>query len=225
MFKLLLNKSASTVFGILDFLNPNLGILTGAICGFLYNPLRIYQLLCGEPYTPAIPLQNSVAQLRSVTINGAYHSLLIRGNNYKAPVILVLHGGPGATDIPFNSSYGKILEDKFVVVHYDQRGACKSGNVNFKLNNNDFDGTLTIDQHVDDAVAISEWLMANPALPGAREGLYLIGGSWGSMLALLTLQKRPELFKRAILRGTCVGVSMYVQKHKRVCVCVNRSSD
>ena len=186
-------------FRVLDIFPPAIGMLTGVVCALTANPFRVLQLFYGRPYTPKIEGPNSISELRDVMINGATHSTLIRGKDRHAPVILVLHGGPGATDIPFSSAYGKFLEQTFVLVHYDQRGACKSAATNFKQPN--FQQTLTVEQHTNDAIKMSEWLIHDSGLQGAREGLYLIGGSWGSMLALFTLKRRPDLFKKCILRG------------------------
>jgi pimeloyl-ACP methyl ester carboxylesterase len=61
--------------------------------------------------------------------------------------------------------------------------------------------SLTVEQHINDCIKFSEWLMFASGLTGAAEGLYLVGGSWGSMLALLSLKRRPDLFKKCILRG------------------------
>jgi len=187
------------LFTILDLLPPSIGILTGGLYALTVNPLRVLQLIYGRPFTPKIIGLNSISELRNVVINGAAHSVLIRGVNRHAPVILVLHGGPGATDIPFSSAYGKHLEQKFVVVHYDQRGACKSAALNAKCAN--FQNTLTVEQHIDDCVKLSQWLVHDSGLAGTKDGLYLIGGSWGSMLALFTIKRIPRLFKKCILRG------------------------
>lgn len=189
------------LYRVLECFPPAVGMLTGMVCAFSVNPIRVLQLFYGRPFTPKIEGPNSISELRDVMINGATHSTLIRGKDRNAPVILVLHGGPGATDIPFSSAYGKFLEETFVLVHYDQRGACKSAAANFK-NQPNFQQTLSVEQHIEDAIHFSEWLIRDSGLHGARQGgVYLNGGSWGSMLALFTLKRRPDLFKKCILRG------------------------
>lgn len=52
--------------------------------------------------------------------------ILIRGNNENNPVILFLHGGPGLPMMPFHQHFQSNMEDKYTVVHWDQRGAGKS---------------------------------------------------------------------------------------------------
>jgi pimeloyl-ACP methyl ester carboxylesterase len=206
-------KPAAVLFKIvLKFLSwcpSNIGILTGMLQAIYENPSIICRLLFYAPFTPAILSSQSssisqqsapsspIATIQEILINGVFHSILLRGHSSSLPVILVLHGGPGATDIPFHSSYGQYLEQDYLLIHYDQRGACKTGHKYCHQKN--FDQTLTIQQHVDDVIAIAEWIKTN--FSSARDGIYLIGGSWGSMLALETVKQRPDLFLKVLLRG------------------------
>jgi pimeloyl-ACP methyl ester carboxylesterase len=170
----------------------------------------LHKLFFGAAYTEPLHGTDPIAKLEEVEVNGAIHCVLIRGKDKSKPVILVLHGGPGGSDIPYHSQYSKYLEDDFVLVHYDQRGAGKSGYANMYANasrdeREAFKSTLTVNQHVEDVEVIAWWLMNNPELPGAKGGVYLIGGSWGSMLALYAAKKRPDFFKRVLLRGLAVS--------------------
>jgi proline iminopeptidase len=103
---------------------------------------------------------------------------------------------------------GKYLEQSYLMIHYDQRGACKSGHRYCSQKN--FQQTLTIQQHVEDAIAIAEWIQSK--FPSAKEGIYLIGGSWGSMLALETIKQRPDLFLKVLLRGAVTNSPKSEQK-------------
>jgi pimeloyl-ACP methyl ester carboxylesterase len=165
------------------------------------DPSSLVRLLFYSPFTPPIPSLGSIAILKELRINGMLHSLLIRGKSSLSPVVLVLHGGPGATDLPFHSSYGQYLEENYLMVHYDQRGSCKSGLKNYQAHVNSQLRTLTIQHHVDDAIAIAEWIHSNLLSTSQKKGIYLIGGSWGSMLALEVVKQRPDLFVKVLLRG------------------------
>ena len=198
------------VMKLLSWCPSDIGILTGMLQAISEDPLILCRLFFRSPYTPAIilspsqPLLSSpstpsspIATIKEILINGVLHSILLRGHSSSLPVILILHGGPGATDIPFHSSYGQYLEQHYLLIHYDQRGACKTGHKYYHQQN--FQQTLTIQQHVDDAIAIAEWIQTN--FSGAAEGMYLVGGSWGSMLALEIVKQRPDLFLKVLLRG------------------------
>ena len=145
----------------------------------------------------------TLANLTTVDINGQLHFMTIRTaadaesvNKNNVPVLLILHGGPGATDIPFLYEADYLLEEHFIVVHYDQRSAGKSCRYyNWKGGSN-----LTLQQHVDDGVAIVENLRGK----FQQDKIYIAGGSWGSMLALTMAHQHPELFHFVAVHGTLV---------------------
>ena len=99
-----------------------------------------------------------------------------------APVIVVLHGGPGGD---FRSLQGlDALADSYRVVFYDQRGAGLSERVGaFRL---DLDGYLA---ELDGVIAA-----VSPDAP-----VILVGHSWGAMLAIAYLGHAPDSVSRAVL--------------------------
>jgi pimeloyl-ACP methyl ester carboxylesterase len=68
-------------------------------------------------------IEDSVAEVRDIEINGVKQRVLIRGVNKRNPLLLHLHGGPGGPDQTILQSHGKTLEDFFTVVYWDQRGS------------------------------------------------------------------------------------------------------
>jgi pimeloyl-ACP methyl ester carboxylesterase len=52
--------------------------------------------------------------------------LLTRGADRSAPVLFWLHGGPGGAERPVFRYFNSELENHFVVVYWDQRGAGRS---------------------------------------------------------------------------------------------------
>ena len=139
----------------LNLFPANIGMLTGIFSGLLTNPKAVLRLLTNQSAYTKDTYKNyvrGVNELCTIMINGAKHAVLIRGCDKHNPVLLVLHGGPGATDIPFHSTYGQYLELDFVVVQYDQRSSCKSAVLNSSVP--DFDKTITIQHHIDDAISM-----------------------------------------------------------------------
>ena len=181
-------------------------MFTGILEAILIDPLRVIATLLGRPeYTPKIEGCESVSFIENLTINGSKISILVRGQNKCTPIILIVHGGPGSTDIPFYRGYSD-LEARFVVVHFDQRAACKSFYQNHRLK--DFKNTLNVEQHVLDTIAVAEHLLQRKDLNNGtkhRQKLFLLGGSWGSMLGLLVAKRRPELFEQLLFRGMCTS--------------------
>lgn len=145
-------------------------------------------LAAGCASTPAITdrrgmvVPGSIAELEPVEIGGMEQWVLIRGVDRSNPVLLWLHGGPGAAHMPVSRGWATELEEHFVVVHWDQRGAGKS-------NPRDFDeSTMTLDRYVQDVHEITSWLRQRLG----QDRIYLLGHSWGTELALHVLQERPQ---------------------------------
>jgi pimeloyl-ACP methyl ester carboxylesterase len=137
----------------------------------------------------------SIAELTTVEIGGHEQALLIRGRDTRLPVLLHLAGGPGGTDIgAMRLDTG--LEQRFVVVTWDQRGSGKSYPAFGPAE------TLTLEQVVADTVELSEHLAAR----FGRERIYLAGQSWGTIPATLAAQRRPDLYHALVATGMMVDV-------------------
>nr|NLD41466.1 alpha/beta fold hydrolase [Actinomycetales bacterium] len=141
------------------------------------------------------PLPNSIAELTAVELGGHEQALMIRGRSADNPVLLYLHGGPGGTDIgAMRRDTG--LEESFVVVTWDQRG---SGRSTAALEPRE---TLTVEQLVADTIELAEYLCER----FGEERIYLVGQSWGSLLAVLTAEERPDLFAAVVGVGQIVSI-------------------
>ncbi len=140
------------------------------------------------------PLPRSVAELVTAPIGGHDQVMMIRGRDVTNPVLLYLAGGPGGTDIGAMRR-DTALEADFVVVTWDQRGAGKSYTA---LDPTD---TFTLDGMVSDTLEVTEWLRAR----FGQEKVYLVGQSWGSTLAVLAAQRRPDLYHAVVGVGQMVS--------------------
>lgn len=135
-----------------------------------------------------------IAEIVTVSIGGHDQTMLIRGRDVDSPVLLYLAGGPGGTDL------GAIrrdvsLEEDFVVVAWDQRGAGKS------YASLDPVDTFTLDQMVADTIEVTDYLRER----FGEERIYLVGQSWGSTLGALAVEQRPELFHAFVGVGQMVS--------------------
>ncbi len=140
------------------------------------------------------PAPGSIAELGTVRLGGHDQVVLIRGRDLAAPVLLHLAGGPGGTDLGAMRA-DTSLEDAFVVVTWEQRGAGKSYAVL------DPAETLTLDSMIADTIELTEHLRDR----FRQERIFLTGNSWGTLLGVLAVQERPDLYHAWIGTGQMVS--------------------
>lgn len=145
--------------------------------------------------------KNSMTTLEPVQIGGVKQWLLIRGANRNLPLLLFLHGGPGAAQIGFIRKFQQELENHFLVVNWDQRGAGKSGR-------NIIPSTMNLTRFVEDTHELIEYLLAR----FGQKKLFLTGHSWGSILGMLTAQQFPESIHAYIGISQLVNIDLNEQK-------------
>ena len=136
------------------------------------------------------PLPNSIAVMEKVKLGGAEEWITIRGKDSRNPVLLFLAGGPGGSQLVIEQRALPELEDRFVVVNWDQPGAGKSfGAIDH--------AKLTPDRYISDAHELVLQLRQR----FGKEKIYLSGQSWGSALGIMVVQRYPELFQAFIGTG------------------------
>ena len=146
-------------------------------------PVLILLVLLAFSSGPARrPAPGGISQLEQVELGGMKQWISIRGADLHAPVLLFLHGGPGSANLAKLRLQVPELEQHFVVVTWDQRGAGKSAPIGF-----DYD-CLSIDQMVSDTHALVSYLKARFGV----EKFYLMGFSWGSIIGLNLADQYPE---------------------------------
>ena len=140
------------------------------------------------------PVPGSIAELTTVRIGGHDQSIMLRGHDVDAPVLLFLEGGPGGTALGSMRYAGQQLEEHFMVATWDQRGTGKSASALEPLD------TLTVAQAVADTIEVTDYLRAR----FDEKRIYLLGSSWGTTLGTLAVQARPDLFHAYIGSGQMV---------------------
>jgi pimeloyl-ACP methyl ester carboxylesterase len=120
-----------------------------------------------------------------VNIGGIRQYITARGENTGNPLVLFLHGGPGAANIQLiDWYYHSKLAQHFTLVQWDQRGAGKSY---FK----DLDPKIVnTERLVEDCRELVQYLLNK----FHQTKLFLVGESWGAVLGTLAINKYPEFF-------------------------------
>ncbi len=112
------------------------------------------------------------------------------------PVLLYLHGGPGGTSVPVAEAW-RPWEEHFTVVHWDQRGAGRT----FARNGEAGCGRLTIERMVADALEVVQFLTARLG----RQKILMVGHSWGAVLGVYLIKRRPDLLSAYVGTGQLVN--------------------
>ncbi|MEG1590696.1 alpha/beta fold hydrolase [Chryseobacterium sp.] len=100
--------------------------------------------------------------------------------NPDKPIIITLHGGPGAFNVD-HEFYRDVFENDYLMVYFDQRGSGKSDEWKDKT-------MLTTDQFVKDLDKVVEYIKNK--YPNKK--INLLGSSWGGMYGFLYLIKHQK---------------------------------
>jgi len=186
---------------------------------FFFEPLFIYhpQTLTISIYLSIMPHDNSYLDysgkpdqftggINVIPINtpkGEFNVWTKRvGNNPKIKVLL-LHGGPGATYELYECFDGYFPYEGIEYIYYDQLGSHRSDNPE--------DQSLwTIERFVDEVDQVREALGLN------SDNFYLLGQSWGGMLAMEYALAHQEHLKGLIISNMMSSVPAYNKYAKEV---------
>jgi len=134
---------------------------------------------------------------RYVTIGGVKQWISIRGENRTNPVILFVHGGPGAA----LSGYAAIFrawERDFTLVQWDQRGGGLTFAGGARLTDD-----VPLQRMVGDGIEVAEYVRRRLG----ADRLILVGHSWGSVLGVHMAKARPDLFAAYVGTGQIMDVA------------------
>ena len=127
-------------------------------------------------------VQGSVAVMERVMLGGIEQSIVIRGRNKNAPILIWLHGGPGTDEIGMWRRYNAALEDHFLVVYWTQRGTGRSYHSDIPT------ASMTLPQFVADLDQLVGILQTR----FDQQKLVLAGHSWGTNIGVVYAQAHPE---------------------------------
>ncbi len=140
----------------------------------------------------AISSADGINESGFVEIGGIRQWIQIRGRHRTNPVLLCVHGGPGGTWIPVTRLFVPWEED-FTVVLWDERGAGKT----LASTGPSIAPTMSIERMAQDGIEVAEHLCQRLG----QEKIILLGHSFGSILGVRMIQRRPELFHAFVGTG------------------------
>lgn len=145
--------------------------------------------------TPKNNSDKGITKLEKLNIGGIAQWVLIRGDDIDNPIILFLHGGPGTAEMPLVAKLNKRLEEDFIVVNWDQRGAGKSYSSRIPLE------TMNPEQFISDAHELVVYLKRR----FNKKKIFLVGHSWGTFIGTNLADRYPEDFYAYIGTGQFVN--------------------
>jgi pimeloyl-ACP methyl ester carboxylesterase len=167
-----------------------------------------FSCMAAQPAPACASPQQRVDEQGFVRINGIEQWVTMRGDSCANPVILIAHGGPGNPQSLYVNGPDAAWRKDFTVVHWDQRGA----GMTYGRNKPDEDEKLTVEGLRDDALAVARHVRERL---GKRK-LILMGGSWGSVLAVNMAQADPEQFCAYLGTAQFVGHHQNTDGHARL---------
>lgn len=139
-----------------------------------------------------------ISSLESVRLGGYQQKIAIEGKSKDLPIVICLHGGPGSP-IPFSVGCRGLfpdITDHLIMVYWDQLGC--------GINNRVIDNSFTIEHFVKMTVALIKEIRSR--FP--QNKLFLFGMSWGSILALHSALRVPDLINGVVICGQVVTSPM-----------------
>ncbi|MFJ9615107.1 alpha/beta hydrolase [Streptomyces noursei] len=120
-----------------------------------------------------------------VRIGGIDQWVSVRGDDRRNPVILELHGGPGASNHVFVPRT-RAWERHFTIVRWDMRGADRT----FAHNGPDGQGEFTLARLHRDALELTHHVRTRLGV----DKVLLVANSFGTVLGLRLARSHPELY-------------------------------
>jgi pimeloyl-ACP methyl ester carboxylesterase len=120
--------------------------------------------------------------METVCIGGVSQHIWFRGLDTHAPAVILLHGGPGASESALFRYYDAALEKYFLMVYWEQRGTGRSYHANIPRD------TMTLAQFERDLDAVVNLVRRR----FGKRKIILLAHSWGTVLGTLYASKHPE---------------------------------
>ncbi|WP_067703097.1 alpha/beta hydrolase [Nocardia jejuensis] len=132
-----------------------------------------------------ITTPNGIDESGFVRIGGVEQWVQIRGEDLSNPVVVEIHGGPGASNLAF-TPYTREWERHFTIVRWDMRGTGKT----FGRGGPDRQGEMSLEQLQRDSLELVQQVRERIGVGQ----VVLVANSFGSLIGLRLARSHPELF-------------------------------
>ncbi|MEU2712259.1 alpha/beta hydrolase [Streptomyces sp. NPDC007205] len=133
----------------------------------------------------AITTPNGIDESSYVRIGGIDQWISVRGEDRTNPVILEIHGGPGASNLIFIPRT-RAWERHFTIVRWDMRGAGRT----FAAGGPGGQGEPTLDRLYQDALEVTQHIRTRLGV----DKVVLLANSFGTVTGLRLARNHPELY-------------------------------
>lgn len=142
---------------------------------------------CGIHTKPFIDVRervvpDSVAEMADYPIGSVPQRLWFRGADVERPALILLHGGPGASEAALFRRFNAELERHFLMVYWEQRGTGRSYRKDIP------DASMTMHQFVRDLDEVVDLVRRR----FHKDRIVLLGHSWGTAIGLLYASQHPD---------------------------------
>ena len=177
--------------------------LAAILVGFtliVFISLQAYKIYL--EYSTEIKTPGGISELEEITLGGLKQWIFIRGEDKNNPILIFLHGGPGASapGMPTSRGLDAELIKHFTVVHWDQLGAGKSYDSDIPAS------SLTMDRFVEDCNELIDYLRKRFNV----QKVFLVAHSSGTVTGIKTAHRYPEKIH------AYVGVGQIIHNHEQI---------
>ncbi len=151
----------------------------------------------------AISYKDGVNEQLYLQLTDQKEYITIAGKSKENPVIISLHGGPGAPTTFIDYCWQDYLTDDFTIVCWDERGGGRSYYPNAALDPNN--KSLTFDKQLADLDALVDYLCDR----FNQKQVIILGHSYGTMLGSRYALSYSEKVSAYIGLGQCVNEKNY----------------
>jgi len=175
-----------------------ISILSGVLL-IIFFGLQIYKIYLRNK--TKIKTCNNISSLEEVELGGLKQWIFIRSMDKNNPVLIFLHGGPGAplAGLPSSRRLDSELIEHFTVVHWDQQGAGKSYDNNISIN------SMSYNKLVENCNELIDLIRKR----FNKQKVFLVGHSSGSIIGIKVAHKYPEKIQ------SYVGVGQIINEYER----------